>query len=380
MSITRPRRDRFHRGPDLCGESRRSLPQLPSVDTEADGTDQYSDGRLADEPPTAHAASMSPLPTLAEIESIAGAIDAIVPRTPLYEWPLLSARAGCELWVKHENHTGIGSFKMRGALHYAARLVEREPGLRGVIAATRGNFGQAIAFAARRHGLAATVVVPHGNSTEKNLAMIALGATLIEHGEDFQAALGHSKRLAAEQHLHWVPPFHRDLVWGNAVSALDLLRRAPALDRVYVPMGMGSGVCAMMAARDALGLRTKVIGVASESAPALALSFEARRAIVHPVSTRIADGMACSTPSAEALEHILRGVERVVRVSDDAVEAAMRAYFSDTHNAAEGAAGAGLAAVLQERASLAGLRVGVVLTGANVDRETFARVLGAAGT
>jgi threonine dehydratase len=317
----------------------------------------------------------SPLPTLAEIESVIASIDGIVPPTPQYSWPLLNERAGCELWVKHENHTALGAFKIRGLVHYFNQLVAREPQVRGVIAATRGNHGQAVAFGARRVGLTTTVVVPLGNSMEKNRAMRALGAELIEHGDDFQAALMHSRELAAGRGLHAVPSYHADFVTANAGSAVAFLRHAPALDRVYVPIGLGSGICAMLAARDALRLPTKVIGVASDQAPGIALSFTARKLTTAPATTRIADGLACSTPNPEALEHILHGVERIVRVTDDEVEAAMRAYFSDTHNVAEGAAGAGLAAVLQERASLAGKRVGVVFTGSNVDTATFARVL-----
>jgi threonine dehydratase len=319
--------------------------------------------------------SSLPLPSLAEIENAAALLAPVVPPTPTFSWPLLNARAGCELWVKHDNHTAIGAFKLRGALVYVARLVAREPGVRGVIAATRGNFGQAVAFAARRHGLAATIVVPHGNSVEKNRAMRALGAELVEHGADFQAALEHAARLAGERGLHSLPSFHADLVLGNAVSARELLRAAPPLERVYVPIGLGSGICALLAARAALGLKTAIIGVAADRAPAIALSFAERKRITHPVSTRIADGMACSTPHPEALALILAGVERIVRVSDDEVKAAMRAYFVDTHNVAEGAAAAALAAVLQEKATLAGRRVGVMFTGGNVDAAVFARVL-----
>jgi len=227
---------------------------------------------------------MSALPTLAEIESIAPGIDAVVPPTPQYSWPLLNARAGCELWVKHENHTAIGSFKIRGSLNYINQLVAREPGVRGVIAATRGNYGQAVAFAASRHRLPATILVPHGNSVEKNRAMRALGAELIEHGEDFQAALVRSEQLAAERGLHWMPAYHRDLAWGNAVSMLQFLRKSPALDTVYISTGMGSGICALIAARDALGLATRIVGVVSARAPAVALSFEAGRLIPHPRS------------------------------------------------------------------------------------------------
>jgi threonine dehydratase len=319
-----------------------------------------------------------PLPTLAEIESITPAIDAVVPKTPQFSWPLLNARTGCELWVKHENHTAIGSFKIRGSLHYVSQLAARERQTRGVIAATRGNFGQAVAFAAARCGLSATIVVPHGNSVEKNRAMRALGAELIEHGDDFQAALVRSEILAAERGLHWVPPYHRDLVWGNAVSMLDFLCQAPPLDVAFSAIGMGTGVGALIAARDALRLPTKIIGVVSAGAPALALSYAARRVVPHAVSTRIADGMACSTPAPDALESILRGVDRIVIVSDDEAEAGMRAYFSDTHNVAEGSAGAAFGAVLQQRAAIAGQRVGIALTGGNVDATVFARVLGAA--
>src|SRR5258708_14599987 len=199
---------------------------------------------------------VQPLPSLAEIESAEVLINAVVPSTPQFSWPLLNERTGCELWVKHENHTAIGSFKMRGAFNYITKLREREPGLTGVIAATRGNFGQAVAFGARHYGLTATIVVPHGNSRGKNSAMRALGAELIEHGDDFQAALEFSEHLAAKRRLHWIPSYHRDLVTGNAVSTLSFLRASPALERVYVPIGMGSGICAMIAARDALGVPT----------------------------------------------------------------------------------------------------------------------------
>ncbi|HWA88063.1 MAG TPA: threonine dehydratase [Opitutus sp.] len=320
---------------------------------------------------------MPSLPTIAELEALAPTIDAWVPPTPQFSWPLLNARAGCELWVKHENHTAIGSFKIRGAFAYLGRLRTREPDLRGVCAATRGNFGQAVALAAGRLGLPATIVVPRGNSAEKNRAMRALGAELIEHGADFQAALDHGQQLARTRGLHWMPSFHPDLVAGNAVSALAFLRSAPPLDFVFVPIGLGSGVCAMMAARDALGLATKIVGVCAERAPAYQLSFAARSLIAHPVSTRIADGLACSTPSAEALDHIWRGVDRVEALTDDEIESAMRAGFSDTHNVAEGAAAAALAAILRNRELVAGKRVGVVLTGGNVDAAVLARVLAA---
>lgn len=305
-----------------------------------------------------------------EIEAAVPLVNSAVPPTPQYSWPLLNARVGCEVWVKHENHTPVGSFKVRGGITYVERLGAEE---RGLILATRGNHGQSIAFAARRRGLRTVIVVPRRNSVEKNAAMRALGAELIEHGEDFQAALEHAQKLAAEQRLHFVPSFHRDLVTGIAVSALDFLKNVPGLERVYVPIGLGSGICAMIAAREALGLKMEIVGVASEAAPAIALSFAARKAVTHAATTRIADGLACSTPNAEALPHILRDVARVVTVSDDETEAAMRAYFTDTHNVAEGAAATALAAALKERREHG--RIGLVLTGGNIDSAALARAL-----
>ncbi len=319
---------------------------------------------------------MSQLPDLQELEAVAASIDHVVPPTPQISWPLLNERTGCELWVKHENHTAIGSFKIRGALHYLSMRAANGSVRDGIVAATRGNYGQAVAFAARRVGLRATIVVPHGNSPEKNRAMRALGAELIEHGADFQAALIYGESLAKERGLHWMPAFHRDLYTGIAASLLAFFRNVPALDMLYVPIGLGSGICAAIAVRDALGSPTRIIGVAAERAPAYALSFEAKGPVVHPASTRIADGMACSTPVPEALEIILRGVDRVVRVIDEEIEAAMRAYFMDAHTVAEGAAGSALGAVLRDRGAVAGKRVGVILTGGNVDAAVFARILG----
>ncbi len=320
---------------------------------------------------------MPSLPTLAEIETVAAEVERVVPPTPQFSWPLLNARTGCELWVKHDNHTALGAFKIRGLVHHLTRLAARQPETRGVIAATRGNHGQAVAFAAGRLGLTATIVVPYGNSIEKNRAMRALGAELLEHGDDFQAALEYSRRLAAERNLHAVPSYHADLVTANAGSALTFLRRSPPLERVYVPIGLGSGICAMLAARDALRLTTAVVGVVADLAPAVALSFAQGSLVTAPATTRIADGLACSTPHPEALTHVLQGADHIVRVTDAEVETAMRAYFTDTHNVAEGAAAAGLAAILQERDRLAGRPIGVVLTGGNVDASVFARVLAA---
>ncbi len=320
----------------------------------------------------------SRLPSLGEIETAAALVYKHMAPTPEYSWPLLNEAVGTEVWVKHENHTRVGAFKIRGGIVYFDQLKREQPELRGVVAATRGNHGQSVGFAARMVGLPATIVVPHGNSREKNAAMRALGVTLIEHGEDFQAAYEFAENLAAERGLSMVPSYNEPIVRGVATYCLEFLKATPELDTVYVPVGMGSGVCAMVAARDALGLKTKVVGVVSAEAPAYRLSFEAGRKIEHPVKTVLADGLACRVPNEEALEAILAGVERMVSVTDAEVAEAMRTYFRTTHNVAEGAGAASLAALLQEKEMMRGKRIGVTLCGGNVDAEVFTRVL--AGT
>ncbi len=315
------------------------------------------------------------LPDAASLHSALAIVRAqqIAP-TPTIRWPLLEQRLGTTVHVKHENHTELGAFKLRGGAVYLHELHQREPALRGVISATRGNHGQSIARAAARLGLAATIVVPHGNSAEKNAAMRALGATLVEHGSDFQQAREHAAVLAEQRGLHMVPSFHRDLVRGVASYWLEFFAQAQP-DIVIVPIGLGSGICACAAARAACGAATRIVGVVSAQASAYKDSFEAGRVIEAPVSTQLADGMACRVPEADALAIIRREVEAVVAVSDAEVADAMRVYFSDTHNAAEGAGAAALAAALQQRAAYAGRSLGLVLSGGNVDREVFARVL-----
>ncbi len=312
---------------------------------------------------------------LAALEDAVELVHAVIQPTAQICWPLLSERCDAEVWVKHENHTPIGAFKVRGGLVYTDHLTKSEPGVTGVIAATRGNHGQSVAFAAWRMGLEAVIVVPHGNSVEKNAAIRALGAELVEHGHDFQAALEYARGLAEERGLHMFPSFHPLLVRGVASYALEFFHAVPALDTVYVPIGLGSGISGVIAARDALGLKTKVTGVVSGNAPTYALSF----AQGEPVSTNsadtMADGLACRVPVKEAVETINHGAERVVTVSDDEIRAAMRHYFTDTHNVAEGAGAAPLAALLKERDKIAGRRVGLVLSGGNVDREVYRAVL-----
>lgn len=317
------------------------------------------------------------LPTLAEIEAAAAIIRPHCPPTPQYHWPLLSARAGCEVWVKHENHTPIGAFKLRGGLYYLDRLHASGRRPAGLVTATRGNHGQSLALAGSIAGMPVTIVVPHGNSREKNAAMRAFGAELIEAGEDFESARQAAAALAAERGLEMVPPFQRDLVCGVATCGLEFLRATPPLDVVYVAIGMGSGACGMMAARDALGLDTEIVGVVAANAPAYALSFAAGEVReTGPVST-LADGVACRAPSADALASIRHGAARIVQVSEAEIAQAMRAYYTDTHNLAEGAGAVALAALLQEGARHR-RRVGVVLSGGNVDAAVFAPILAGA--
>ncbi len=307
----------------------------------------------------------------AALEAAAALVHETLAATPQLVWPLLSARCGTRVVVKHENHLPTGAFKLRGGLVYMHELRAREPGVRGVIAATRGNHGQSVTVAARRNGLEATIVVPHGNSVEKNAAMRAQGARLIEHGRDFQAALEHAQLLAARDGLHLVASFHPALVRGVASCALELLRAEPELDVLYVPIGLGSGVCAALDARDALGSRTRVVGVIAERAPTYALSLAAGRVVATESADTVADGLAVRVANADALERMGKGLERVVAVSDAEIRAAIRALFSDTHNVAEGAAAASLAAVLRERSTLAGKRVAFVLTGGNIVRALY---------
>ena len=315
------------------------------------------------------------LPSLASLDEAARTVYAAMPPTPQIAWPLLGQRLGAEVWVKHENHTPVGAFKLRGGLVYFEQLKRTQPTVAGVVAATRGNHGQSIAFAAQRHGLHAVIVVPHGNSPAKNAAMRARGVELIESGHDFQAAFDHAVKLADERQLHLVPSFDGTLVRGVASCALELLRAVPDLHTLYVPIGLGSGICGAIAAREALGLKTEIVGVTATAAPAYAESFEARRPIAAAVAPTIADGLACRVPVPEALEVILRSVTRVVAVNEAEIRSALCDLFNDTHNVAEGAGAASLAALTKERATQQGRRVAVILTGGNIDQPVLADVL-----
>ena len=315
--------------------------------------------------------------TLDELEAAQRAIHAVFPGTPQYAWPLLAERLGAEVWVKHENHTPTGAFKVRGGLIHMERLAREQPHTSGVISATRGNHGQSLAYAGRRFGIPVTIVVPHGNSVEKNAAMRAMGARLIEHGHDFDSAKQEAVRLAEVEGLTFAPSFHRDLVLGVATWALELFRAVAHLDVLYVPIGLGSGICGAILARDLLGLGTEIIGVQSAGADAYAQSLEAGHTVHLSSAETLADGLAVRVPDPAAFEIIRRGVSRIVTVTDDEIAEAIRVYWTDTHNLAEGAGAAPLAAVLRERAALTGMRIGIPLCGGNIDLALFRRwVLG----
>lgn len=309
--------------------------------------------------------------SLDELEHAAAFVHAAFPPTPAYPWPLLGRRAGAEVWVKHENHTPIGAFKVRGGLIYMDRLKRERSWVRGVISATRGNHGQSLAYAGARVGVPVTVVVPHGNSTEKNAAMRAQGANLVEHGADFEAARDEAARLAEAQGLEFAPSFARDLVLGVATYALELFQTVGPLDVLYVPIGLGSGICGAILARDLLGLSTEIVGVQAAGAATYVRAFETRAPAALNRAETQADGIATRQTHPDALAIILRGAARVVAVSDDEIAAAVRFYWQDTHNLAEGAGAASLAAALQERGRIAGKRVGVVLSGGNIDLALF---------
>ncbi|MES2298638.1 MAG: threonine dehydratase [Pseudomonadota bacterium] len=317
------------------------------------------------------------LPSAAELDAAARAVYCAMPPTPQYSWPLINAALDAHAWIKHENHSPIGAFKVRGGLVYMQALVRHHPEVEGVVCATRGNHGQSIAFAARRHGLHTTIVVPRVNSVEKNAAMRALGARLIEVGADVQESKEYAQELAAREGLHFIPSFHPDLLAGVATSWCELFRAQPDLDLVLVPIGVGTGVCGAVAARHALGLKTRIIGVVSSHAPAYQLSFRARHSIEAPVTTVLADGMACRVADRDGLATMLECVDDVLAVNDDEIARAMRLYYRSTHNLAEGAGAAALAGALQikDGGLIRGRKIGLPISGGNVDSELFRHVL-----
>lgn len=320
-----------------------------------------------------------PLFTLAELQAAAALVHHIVPPTPQYDWPRLAAATGCRVWVKHENHTPTGAFKVRGGIVYMDALRREATAVRGVTTATRGNHGQSVAFSAARAGLAATIFVPRGNAADQNAAMRAFGATVVEHGRDFDEARLECARIAIERGLHFIPPFHRDLVTGVATYALELFQAIPRLDAVYVPIGMGSGICGLITVRDLLGSSTDIVGVVARNAPAMALSFEAGRVVSTDSARTFADGVATRQPDELAVAVVSKGAARIVQVSEEEIAAAVRLCFDCTHQVAEGAGAVALAALMQERQRMAGKSVAVVLTGSNMDAAVYQRIL-AGGT
>ncbi|VVN01944.1 L-threonine dehydratase biosynthetic IlvA [Pseudomonas fluorescens] len=311
-----------------------------------------------------------------DIEQAARHVYQVMPATAQYAWPLLAERLGCTVWVKHENHTPTGAFKVRGGITFMHWLKREHPNVTGIVSATRGNHGQSLALAARAAGLRALIVVPVGNSVEKNNAMRGFGGEVVECGRDFDEAREEAARLADLHKLFLVPPFHSELVKGVATYALELFNAAPDLDTVYVPIGCGSGICGVIAARDALGLKTQVVGVVSTEAAAAKLSFEAGTLCETASANTFADGLAVRKPIADAFAIYGAAATRIVSVSDDEIAEAMRVYYTDTHNLAEGAGAAALAALMQERAGMEGRKVGVILSGGNVDRAVYANVIG----
>ena len=310
-----------------------------------------------------------------DIEQAARQVYQVMPATAQYAWPLLAERLGCTVWVKHENHTPTGAFKVRGGITFMHWLKREHPEVKGIVTATRGNHGQSLALAANALGLQALIVVPQGNSVEKNNAMRGFGGEVVEYGRDFDEAREEAARLAQARDLFLVPPFHTELVKGVATYALELFSAAPNLHTVYVPIGCGSGICAVIAVRDALGLDTEVVGVVSTEAAAAKLSFDSGALCETPSATTFADGLAVRKPIPEAFAIYSAGAARIIAVSDTDIAEAMRAYYTDTHNLAEGAGAAALAALMQEREAMAGRKVGVILSGGNVDRGVYAQVI-----
>lgn len=313
--------------------------------------------------------------TLGELKAATAIVRTLVPPTPAYAWPLLARRIGTEVVVKHENHTPTGSFKARGGLVYVESLRRTGPLPEGLVTATRGNHGQSVAIAASRLGLPATIVVPAGNSIEKNAAMVAFGGELVIGGKDFDESRAIAAQIQRERGYHFVPSFHRELVKGVATYAYELLTEHPDLDVVYVPIGMGSGICGLITIRDLLGLKMEIVGVVAANAPAFALSLVAGRITPTESARTFADGMACREPQAEPFEIVRRGAARLVTVTEDEMAEAVRILFTDTHSAAEGAGAAPLAALLNEKKRYQGKRAGVVLSGGYIDMPVFAQIL-----
>lgn len=313
--------------------------------------------------------------TARELTDAADFVHEYVAPTPTIRWPLLDRATGLSIYVKHENHTRLGAFKVRGGLTFCRYLSRSTQIINGIISATRGNHGQSLAYAASVFGLRATIIVPFGNSLEKNASMRALGADVIEHGDDFQGAADFARQKAVEDDLVMVPPFHPELVRGVASYGIEMFSAIEKLDRVYVPIGMGSGICSLITARDALGLKTEIIGVVATGADAVRQSFYKGEICETGTAVTFADGVACRKPDPSAFEIIKRGAADIIAVSDDQIKQAMRLYFSATHNLTEGAGACALAAIIADKNRAIGKKNAVILSGANIDRDAYAEIL-----
>lgn len=296
-------------------------------------------------------------------------------RTPTWSYPALSRELGCELFIKHENHQPIGAFKVRGGISLMASLSDLERG-RGVVAATRGNHGLSLAYAARLFGTRAVIVVPHGNNPEKNEAMRALGAELVEYGRDFDEACQQAERLVASQGLRYIHSAEEPaMLAGVASLGIELFEDVPDLDYVFVPVGLGSGICGICLARGVLSPRTQVVGVQAERAPSIYLSWKQKRLVTTESADTFADGLATRVPAELTLEVIQRDVADFVAVGEGAIAWAIRDLLRYTHNLAEGAGAAPLAAIRERRDWVRGKRVAMIMSGGNIDTATLKRVL-----
>ena len=314
--------------------------------------------------------------SLDDLERATAVVGAVIPPTPQYAWPLLQRRFGVEVVVKHENHTPIGAFKVRGGVNYVDRLKRDRPQVKGIVSATRGNHGQSLAYAGKHFAIPVVLVVPHGNSVEKNAAMKAFGAEIVEHGADFDDAKHRATELAYERGYEYVPSFHPDLIVGVATYARELFQSHPDLDVVYAPIGLGSGICGLIRTRDLLGLRTDIVGVVAARSNAYRLSFDAGRAVPINSASTFADGIAVRVPDEQGVAMINSGACAIVEVSDDEIASAIRTFHEDTHNLAEGAGAAALAGLAADRERSRGRKVAVILSGGNIDRPWAACVLG----
>ncbi|MGE3805791.1 MAG: threonine dehydratase, partial [Gemmataceae bacterium] len=290
-------------------------------------------------------------------------------------WPALSAHLGCRFYLKHENHTPTTAFKVRGGIHLVARLPD-DVKKRGIIGCTTGNHGQSLAYAARLFGVRCVLVVPANNNPDKNAAMRALGAELIEHGKDFDEAKLHCESICQRDGLRYVHSADEpDLIAGVGTMALEIFEKVPDPDVILVPVGLGSGVCGTAIVAKALHPETEVIGVQSDQAPSVTLSWTAGHAVPTESARTFAEGMATRNPARLTLDIMLRHVDEMLLVSDEELKQAVLLLLRLTHNLAEGAGAATTAAAWRLRERLAGKKVVGILSGGNLDLRALGQLL-----